>query len=573
MSKKKNQQRENQQNKTLTNSNDLYKQAYEAGRSAVKKADRQVFDSVPKGVQYNWLQNVNFNNVVHPIDKIPDRLLRMIERRNPVVGAVTTLRIQQGTEYSHVSHDKDIPGWEFVPIDEKKVITKEQEKQKLFLEDLIQNGHIEDYNTFPTNDEPPSFRERMTQYMRDRLLIDKICWEVERNARGETVALWTLDGATIYPVLPGGFYGSLSQIGVGVTGGFSKLSDNLRQAKIEAIPPIEEIAYIQELLYGMTGGGITAAFRSSDLIYDISSDLNDIRYYKQGYSVVEKANIAVSAFINSISFNSNGLARGAIPKVAIAMGKESGYTQDQLEDLQDEWMANFEGVDGQWNIPLLNGDAKILNLMPNNRDMEYQKYMEFCGALICSIMGADPAEAGLRFNQAQNVLSENQDAKQVFSKNRGLNQLLGDFAYIINKWLKISGYKFANQFRFRFNGLINEDKGFEADLIKKKVETYMTVNEARKELGLKPIESGDLILNSIFFQAVQAKSMEQQGAGDDGSGDNGGFGGFGEDEDGGSNGEDSNEGNDDDGLNDEDIDEIVNDAMGDDKMEKAIKLI
>jgi len=327
----------------------------------------------------------------------------------------------------------------------------------------------------------------------------------------------------------------------------------------------------------MTGGGITAAFRTSDLIYDIASDLNDIRYYKQGYSVVEKANMAVSAFINSISFNSNGLSRGAIPKVAIAMGKESGYTQEQLEDLQDEWMANFEGVDGQWNIPLLNGDAKILNLMPNNRDMEYQKYMEFCGALICSIMGADPAEAGLRFNQAQQVLSENTDAKQVFSKNRGLNQLLGDFAYIVNKWLKISGYKFADQFRFRFNGLSSVDKGFEADLLKKKVETYLTVNEARKELGLKPLPDGDIILNSIFFQAKQSAEMNAQQGGEEGGGDDpfGGFGGEDGESDAGDDGAGDDADSNENGLNDEDLDEIVNDSMGEsaDPMEKAIKLI
>jgi hypothetical protein len=216
-------------------------------------------------------------------------------------------------------------------------------------------------------------------------------------------------------------------------------------------------------------------------------------------------------------------------------------------------MANFEGVDGQWNIPLLNGDAKILNLMPNNRDMEYQKYMEFCGALICSIMGADPAEAGLRFNQAQNVLSENQDAKQVFSKNRGLNQLLGDYTYIVNKWLRISGYKFARDFNFRFNGLANTDKGFEADLNKKKVETYLTVNELRKELGLKPDKDGDIILNSVYLQAKQAAAMEQGGVdgqdGTEGEGDETGFGGF----------------------SDDDIDSAINEAVED--MEKSIRLI
>lgn len=545
-------------NKNLQPNNiqkDPYIDAFNAGRAAVKNADRQLMRSVPKGVQYNWLHNVQYNNVVYPIDKIPDRLLRLIERRNPVVGSIITLRIQQGIEYSHVSHDKDAPGWEFVPIDEKKSITKEQEKQKQYLEDLLMYGKREDYIPFQLSDEPPTFRDRITMFMRDRLLIDKVCWEIERNKKGETVALWTLDGATIYPVLPGGYYGSVSQISSGVVGGFNKLTDRLKQARIESIPPIEEIAYIQELLYGMTGGGIAAAFRNTDLIYDIAGDMNDIRYYKQGFSVVEKANTAVTAFINSITYNSNGLARGAIPKIAVAMGKEAGYTQDQLEDLQDEWMANFEGVDGQWNIPLLNSDAKVLNLMPNNRDMEYQKYMEFCGALICSVMGADPAEAGLRFNQAQNVLSENQDAKQLFSKNRGLNQLLGDFAFIVNKWLRMSGYPFAKDFKFRFNALTTEDKGYEADLVKKKIETYMEVNEIRKEMGLPPLENGNIILNSVYLQAKQAAEMQQQGeGGEDGSG----FEGEGDDSDFS-------------GFSEDDIDGAVDEALQ--GMEKAIRLI
>ena len=97
-------------NKNLQPNNiqkDPYIDAFNAGRAAVKNADRQLMRSVPKGVQYNWLHNVQYNNVVYPIDKIPDRLLRLIERRNPVVGSIITLRIQQGIEYSHVSHDKD----------------------------------------------------------------------------------------------------------------------------------------------------------------------------------------------------------------------------------------------------------------------------------------------------------------------------------------------------------------------------------------------------------------------------------------------------------------------------------
>lgn len=523
-----------------------YDQALKEAKSAIKRLDRKVFKSIPKGTQYDWLNNTSFNNIVYPKDKIPDRLLRLVERRNGIVGSIVTLRIQQALEFCHVSDDKDIPGWGMFLKDPKKTLTPEQKKQKKFLEDFLTNTFRHDYQGVETKHD--TFKDLLIKYARDRLLIDKVCWEIERNKKGEAVAIWVLDGATIMPVLPGGFYGSTSQIGIGAYSGFNKLSEEIRKAKLEQIPPVEEISYIQELLYGTSGGGITAAFKETDLIYDLGNEFNDIRYYKQGLSVTEKANTAIVAFINSITFNSNGLSRGAIPKVAIAMGKDSGYTEEQLEDMQDEWGANFEAMDGQWNIPLLNGDAKILNMLPNNRDMEYQKYMEFTGALTCSIMGVDSAEIGLRLNQAQNVMSENQDGKQIFSKNRGVREMLGGFAYIVNQFLKISGYDFVDDFIFRFNGLSTEDKNFEADLRKKAVETDTTLNELRAQRDEPPVEHGDIILNPQYIQYVLAKEQvaEMSGSEED---EEPGFGGFSEN----------------------DVDEMVDDAMG--GMKKAVKLI
>ena len=565
MSKKNKQQRYNPRNtsavapvpKQSTNTYSTAMSAYAEGRAAVKSMDRRLMESVPKGFNYDWLNTIQYNNIVYPIDKIPDRMLRLCERRNPIIGAGVTLRIQQGIEFSHVSHDKDTPGWEFSLKDKKETMSPEREKQKEFLEYLLQYGHVPGYTSFNLADRPSNIKDRITRYVRDRLLIDKVVWEVERDRKGRTVGLWVLDGATIFPVLPGGFYGSTSQISAGMQVGFNQINEKIRQARLENIPPIEEISYVQELLYGMSGGGITAAFKNDDLLYDVSNDLNDVRYYKQGFSVVEKANQAVTAFINAISYNSNGLARGAIPKVGIAMGKEAGYTQEQLEDLQDEWMANFEGVDGQWNIPLLNGDAKVLQLMPNNRDMEYQVFLEFMGALICSEMGIDPAEMGLRLNQAANVLSENADGKQMFSKARGLRDLLGGFAYIVNDWIEMSGYGFSDDWIFSFNGLSTEDKGFEADLRKKAIETDMTINESRKLRGEKPDPYGDIICNPQYvqyrIQKEQADAMNAQQGGDPGDGSEGG----------------------DDEVSEDDINSMVDEAVDgqDEKMEKAIILI
>jgi hypothetical protein len=528
-----------------------YEQALRDVKSSVKSLDKKVFKSVAKGSQYDWLSNTSFNNLAYPRNKIPDRLLRLIEVRNPIVGAIITLRIQQAIEFSNLSRDSDNPGWEIILKDEKATMDKEKEKQKEFLENFLLNTQRNDYQGYePKHDD---FRDLLVKYIRDRLLIDKITWEIERNKKGEAIAIWCLDGATIVPVLPGGFYGSTSQVGVGLNSGFNKLSDAIRAAKLENIPPIEQISYIQELIYGTSGGGIAAAFKETDLIYDLGNELNDIRLYKQGMSVVEKSNMAVTAFINALTYNSNGLSRGAIPKIAIAMGKESGYTQDQLEDAQDEWIANFQAMDGQWNIPLLNAEAKVLNLNNSNREMEYQKYLEFSGSLICAVCGVDSAELGLRLSQAQNVMNENTDGKQIFSKNRGMRELLGGFIYIVNRFLKISGYEFAKEWKFKFNGLDTEDKGFEADLRKKNVETIMTVDEIRQQLDLPALKDGlgDVILNSVWMQNKQAAAMETQG------------------QPGGEMGGDIPPDGADGG--DEEIDGMVDEAM--DSMEKAVRLI
>lgn len=538
---------------------DTYNRAYKEGRAAVKELEKRLSLSVPSGVKYDQLNNISYNNVVYQRDKIPDRILKMVERRNPVVAAGITLRIQQALEYSNISHDKDVPGWEFVPRDEKQQMTPKMEKQKLFLEYLLEKGHSSDYTSFDGVDEPSYFRERITQYVRDRITIDKVCWEIERDLKGRAIALWTLDGATVFPVLPGGFWGSCSMITAGMGGGYTELAEKIRQARLTNVPPVEKIAFVQELLYGMSGGGIAAAFTNKDMIYDISNDLNDVRYYKQGFSVIEKANIAITAFINSLSYNSNGLSRGAIPKVAISMGKESGYTEEQLEDLQDEWMANFEGVDSQWNIPLLNGDAKVLNLLPSNRDMEYQSYLEFTGALTFACMGIDPTECGLRFNQATQIMSENSDGKQKFSKNRGLAEMLTSFAYTTNRFLELSGYDFAKDWDFRFNGLSFEDKGFEADLREKAIRTDTTINESRIKRGDKPIKYGDIIANPQFIQYIMNKEQQEQQGQDQSDNQND----FGSDD------------TEDDDL-DSTVDDAMNEALGSDssqKMEKAFRLI
>jgi len=189
------------------------------------------------------------------------------------------------------------------------------------------------------------------------------------------------------------------------------------------------------------------------------------------------------------------------------MSIEGQFDQEQYERLRDQWIANFTGIKNQWKIPIISGKVNVIDLMKSPRDLEFGKYMEITGALICSVMGVDPAEIGLRLNQAQNVLSENLEAKMKFSKDRGLHDLLGQIQSVMNKILKYSGL--ANKFKFEFTGLDPDDEQVRSRLRTEAVKRDKTINEIRAEQKLPPLPYGDVILDSIYLQYYNAKKQEE----------------------------------------------------------------
>jgi hypothetical protein len=207
-------------------------EAKTAVKSLDKKIQKQSKGNVPASQQYDWLNNTSFNNIIYPKDKIPDRLLRMVERRNGIVASIITLRIQQALEFSNITHDKDVPGWELILKDNNKTLSSTQKKQKQFLEEFLSQTKVPDYEGLePKYDD---FKDLIIKFVRDRILIDKVCWEIERDNAGRALAIWVLDGATIFPIMPGGYYGSISQIGYG-NHGYNKLADEIRKSKLEKV--------------------------------------------------------------------------------------------------------------------------------------------------------------------------------------------------------------------------------------------------------------------------------------------------------------------------------------------------
>jgi hypothetical protein len=130
-------------------------------------------------------------------------------------------------------------------------------------------------------------------------------------------------------------------------------------------------------------------------------------------------------------------------------------------------------------------------------------------------------------------MTENVDAKQKFSKDRGLRDILGAIENVINKVMRYCGWD--TKYRFEFCGLDPKDASEMSKLAGESVRRDKTINELRAERDDKPIKYGDVILDPSWLNYVQQEKMseqqQQQGGGmEDFGGDEGGEDDYGLDE-------------------------------------------
>lgn len=427
-------------------------------------------------------------------------VLREIERKNPVVSAITNTRCRQMRPFAQKSKGDDVPGFRISLRDIEKKPTQAEKNEMQAVEKWFLFTGRTDFEGWEERED--NLLDVMEKMARDYLIIDQIALEMRRDRKGKAVDFWCLDGATIYRTHRTGYRGSKNDFD---PRSYIVIDDELEQRlvaeKIILIPDPREIRYVQRI-----HDRLVAAYTRKDMIFDSMQKRSDIRFFGYGYPPLEQAMNACTAFLFSMAYNAEAFNSGTLPKIALAF-KDGNFSTEQLIALQDEWISNFRGVQGPWRIPMLNRDVNVIDLAKSPRDMEYMKYLEFMGSMICSVMGIDPMEIGMRWQFAQNVLNENSGSRLQFSKDRGLNDLLGAIAEVFNKVLMFMGL--AERYKFEFTGIEPEDMKTKSDLKTQEVKTKKTVNELRAEEDLKPDPYGDIILDPTYLQYRQGKEQQE----------------------------------------------------------------
>lgn len=398
-------------------------------------------------------------------------ILREIAQRTIPIGAIQNNRCMQLRPFSQPSYNDNDVGFR-VKLNSKEGIPDKQDKIVMAeIEEFLLNcGNI----GIEGSDEREGLAEVLDMLTRETMTIDQIAISLRRNRKGKMVDFWVLDAATIKRVLKGR----------------------------EKTFGDERIKFVQEI-----DGRILETFTPDDLIFTYMNRRTHIRRRGYGYSYLEMCIDMITAWLFGMAYNKEIFNSSSQPKGILSFAGQQ-LEQEDLEELQRQWISMFRGVKGMWKTPILQHDAKWIQIAPNNRDMEFNEYIQMLSSWICAIHGIDAAELGMKLNQTGGVLNENKEAQLYYSKDRGLKDLL----YFHGSWMNnlINRVPEWKRYHAEFTGMEAKSQKGLLEVDQMQVKTYLTVNEKRKEKDLPPLPDGDVILDPTYIQFVQAKQMEQQ---------------------------------------------------------------
>jgi hypothetical protein len=338
---------------------------------------------------------------------------------------------------------------------------------------LLNTGFEED------DDREDTFIKYCTKIINDFFDIDQIATEIRYNRIGKPFDFWAIDAATIEKVIPG--------------------QDNP-----------EKIKYVQVIDH------IPCAFYTKkELIFDYQNARSDVLYSFYCYSYVEQAIDLITAFINTFAYNAGFFTENKLPRGMLLIDGDA--SQETIETIQDYIFELLSGnPTSQWRIPIVpsghkkgeGGEIKWVQLSGNNKEMEFQTWLDTLISAICSLFGTSIDDIGLSNQKSQPLQKDSTKYELKENKSRVLGNILGYLQAYLNRIIAIIN----PDYELEFVGYECEGPKAVLDLAKTEIETYKTLNEMREEKGLKALdhEWADIPLNP---QAVQLYNSEKMGGG------------------------------------------------------------
>ncbi|CAK0763553.1 hypothetical protein CCP3SC1AL1_320024 [Gammaproteobacteria bacterium] len=272
----------------------------------------------------------------------------------------------------------------------------------------------------------------------------------------------------------------------------------------------KEVAFTQVI-----GGNPYVNFSFDEIGFFIRNPRTDIYSKGYGFSELEQLVKTITSHLNAESYNQKAFTQGTT--IQGILNIKGDVDPETMKEFRMQFKRLTSGSRGAHTTPVLqaSGGAELLNNKVTNKEMEFNKWIEYLIKITCAIYQIDPAEINFDFrgggNDTAPLFETNPEAKLKHSKDKGLRPLLANFAYMMND--EVVGL-LDSEWMFEFTGI---DIRTESELIdhrNKELSSYKKLDEVREEAGLDPVgeeEGGEMILNPQLAGFYQSKS---QGGGD-----------------------------------------------------------
>ena len=417
-------------------------------------------------------------------------ILYQMSVKNSVVGAVINTRVNQVSAFTKPARfSEDGVGYKIRLRDPSETPNSEQKEVMNSIELFLENCGFSD------DSDRDDFDTFIRKIVRDSLTYDQMCFEVIPDRKGKPAEILAVDAATIRAA-----------------------SENYQadQTWMEMVPnkKNEEVKWVQ-----VVDGTIVSWFTARELAFGVRNPRTNINLQPYGFSELEQLIHQITSHLYAEEYNSKFFSQGGTTKGIINIKSDPNGigNKEQLDSFKRQWRAQVNGMTGAWKTPVLQVPQGIeyTNVSQSNREMEFEKWMNYLVNIVCAVYQIDPAEVNFPNNggvsgNGGSVFESSQEVKLKNSKDKGLKPLMRFIESIINKFV-VS--KFSQDYVFVFTGLDEKSEEEKAELDTKQVKTWRTVNEIRKEHGEKPLENGDIILDPSYLNYIQQKEMAAQQGG------------------------------------------------------------
>jgi hypothetical protein len=420
----------------------------------------------------------------------------------PAIAAVINTRLNQIARFTRRPRFEADIGFKVSLKDSNAKISEAGKKKAFDIEEFfLKTGAV------PNSRRKDNFDSFIRKVVRDTLTIDAMVWENVANIKGGLAEIWAVDGATIEIVAdsPVG-EGSIIPVYAPVT----------KRGRTDE----GSIAYVQKI-----DGRAVAEYTEAELCYAIRNPRTDIYATDFGMSELETLIEIVTGIVNGVRYNTAYFSENHLPQGVLEfIGK---YKDEHLEAFKRHWKTLTDGAAGKWAVPVMASQEgngfKFTSFKNNNRDMEFNEFLEFLFNITCAVYQIDPNEVGFKSwtsGSGSPMRSDNTEVKIDESKDKGFIPLMQFLANTFNSEVVD---QIDPDFAFSWVGVDEEDEAAKLEHDKTLLEMgKFTVAELRKRDDMdeildedgKPAKWTQAPANSaliqVYMAGLQAEQAQQQ---------------------------------------------------------------